>query len=101
MKNAKMSWKDYRQPGIPSSGNWGTREWRRFEERQNRKTRQQAQAEAEDVMTAGCLLSLGKLAVLCFLGYFALFQSNKWATLAIAAWAVFRSFGVRVEVKTK
>lgn len=37
MKNANYRWKDQRQASIPSRDGWGSREWRRYEARQNRK----------------------------------------------------------------
>lgn len=98
MKNVRMGWKDQRQAGIPSAGNWSSREWRRYNKRQKRRTRQEAQAEAQAIETAGCLFALGKLAFVLWLGYMAIFKDSRWATMAVAVWAVCRAFGFKVEV---
>lgn len=36
MKNVRMRWKDARQPGIPTNVAWTSREWRRYQARQER-----------------------------------------------------------------
>lgn len=96
MKNVKLGWKNQRQPGIPSNQCWGSREWRRYEERQEkaaerRRTRKEAQDAALTVAFTASILSIAKILLLIGLGWSAL-HGNRWATLAIAGWAVYRAW---------
>lgn len=58
MKNSKFTWKNYRQPGVPGQAYWGSREWRRYEERQKRKRRKQHPYNVEGSLTADILIFL-------------------------------------------
>lgn len=92
MKNAKMTWKNARQPGIPHSDYWSTREQRRYLEREERRrTRKEAQMEAKREAQNTWSINVGLLIILAFLMYKGL-KGDPWATAAVALYAIWRSF---------
>lgn len=88
MKNSKYTWKTCRQSGIPQNDSWGSREWRRYEERQaRRRTRKEAQEEAKAELT----ISIGEDLFWFAAGVFLLWHMahGKWW-----AGALYLAFGI-------
>lgn len=89
MKNAIYTYGNQRQPGIPGQQHWGTREQRRYEERQ---TRRKKKSKPEEITISINLLSVLRGAALLTLVILSL-MGNHLATLLVAICAVWYCWG--------
>lgn len=88
MKNAKESWRTYRERGIPDPSNWSTREQRRYYQRQldaidRREAKRAANEKPLNINLTPLIMAIIGIIGAC---------GNRWCCIAFALWAISVSF---------